>query len=108
MKINLGKILKKERAMYLAYDQGLEHGPSDFTDENIDPLKIIEIAVKGKFTGIVFQKGIAEKYQKEIKKSKVPLILKLNGKTNLLKGEPFSEQICSVAEAVKSGAKAVG
>ena len=108
MKINLGRILEKERAMYLAYDQGLEHGPSDFTDQNIDPLKIIEIAVKGRFTGIVFQKGIAEKYQKEIKKSKVPLILKLNGKTNLLKGEPFSEQICSVAEAVKSGAKAVG
>src|SRR3989344_7438829 len=108
MKINLGKILKKERAMYLAYDQGLEHGPSDFTDENIDPLKIIEIAVKGRFTGIVFHKGIAEKYQKEIKKSKVPLILKLNGKTKLVGGEPISANTCTVKEAIKLGAKAVG
>lgn len=108
MKINLNKILKKGKAMYLAYDQGLEHGPADFNDENVDPLKIIDIAKNGRFTGIVFQKGIAEKYQKEIKKLKVPLILKLNGKTNLFKGEPFSEQICSVGEAIKLGTRAVG
>lgn len=108
MKVKLDKILTKGKAMYLAYDQGLEHGPVEFNDENVDPKFIIDIASKGKFTGIVFQKGIAEKYQTEIKKSKVPLILKLNGKTNLFKGEPFSEQICSVAEARKLGAAAVG
>jgi len=36
------------------------------------------------------------------------LILKLNGKTNLVKGEPVSRQLCSVDEAVKLGAVAVG
>ena len=109
MKINLNKILKKEKALYLAYDQGLEHGPStDFNDKNIDPKYIIDIATKGKFTAMVFQKGIAEKYQSEIKKSKIPLILKLNGKTNLYKGEPIARQLCSVKEAIFLGAKAVG
>ncbi|MBI2452121.1 fructose-bisphosphate aldolase [Candidatus Pacearchaeota archaeon] len=108
MKPNLNKILKKEKAMYLSYDQGIEHGPADFNDKNINPKYIIEIAKKGKFTGIVFQKGIAEKYSKEIRKSKIPLIIKLNGKTNLYQGEPISEPICTVKEAIKLRASAVG
>jgi len=108
MKTNLSKILEKGKAMYLAYDQGLEHGPIEFNDRNVDPKFIINIAAKGKFTGIVFQKGIAEKYSNEIKKSKVPLILKLNGKTNLFKGEPISAQIATIEEARKLGAAAVG
>ncbi len=109
VKINLSKITKKGKALYLAYDQGLEHGPSsDFDDDNIDPLYILDIAQRGRFNGVVFQKGIAGKYNKEIRKSKVPLILKLNGKTNLFKGEPSAEPICTVKEAVKLGAVAIG
>ena len=107
--VSLNKITSEKRALYLSYDQGLEHGPeSDFNDNNVNPLYIIEIAKKGKFNGIVFHKGIAEKYHKEIKKSRVPLILKLNGKTRLVKGEPISANICTVKEAIKLGAKAVG
>ncbi len=106
--INLKKITKKGKALFLAYDQGLEHGPSDFNDKNVDPNYIIEIAKKGGYTGVVFQKGIAEKYKSEIKKSKVSLILKLNGKTNLVKGDPISRQLCTVKEAIKLGAGAVG
>lgn len=107
-KIELNKITKGGRALYLAYDQGMEHGPIEFNDENVDPKYIIEIARRGHYNGLIFQKGIAEKYLKEIKKSRVPLIIKLNGKTNLVKGEPISRQICSVDEALKLGAKAVG
>jgi len=106
--IKLNKILKKGKALFLAYDQGLEHGPIDFNYKNVDPKYIIDIAKRGKYNGIVFQKGIAEKYNKEIKQSKIPLIIKLNGKTNLFKGEPISRQLCTVEEAVKLGAKAVG
>lgn len=109
MKIHIDKILKKGKALYLAYDQGLEHGPSqDFNDKNVNPSYIIDIAKKGKYQGIVFQKGIVEKYNKEIKDSKIPLILKLNGKTNLYKGEPIARQLCSLKEAIQLGAKAVG
>lgn len=107
-KVNLSKLMKKGKTLILAYDQGLEHGPIDFNDKNVDPEYIIEIAKKGEYQAIVFQKGIAEKYQKEIKRSKVPLILKLNGKTKIYKGEPFSPLICTVKEAIKLGANAVG
>ncbi len=109
MEIKLNKILKEGKALYLAYDQGLEHGPNiDFNDKNINPLYIIDIAKKGKFQGVVFQKGIAEKYNSEIQDSKVPLIIKLNGKTNIYKGEPIAKQLCTVKEAIKLKASAVG
>lgn len=107
-KINLRKISKKGKFMFLAYDQGLEHGPTDFNFQNVNPEFIIDIARKGKFTALILQKGIAEKYYEKIKKSKVPLILKLNGKTNLYNGEPLSRQLCTVDEAVDLGACAVG
>lgn len=108
-KPNLSNVLRNGKAMILAYDQGLEHGPeSDFNDKNIDPLYIIDIAERGNFTGLVFHKGIAEKYKKEIKESKVPLILKLNGKTNLKKNNYISKPSCTVQEAIKLGAKAIG
>jgi fructose-bisphosphate aldolase, class I len=107
--VKWGRLLKKGRAMYLAYDQGLEHGPeSDFNDKNVDPLYILDIAKRGKFQGVVFHKGIVEKYLREIRASGVPLIYKLNGKTKLVKGEPLSALVGTVGEAKKAGAAAVG
>ena len=106
--ISLRKITKNGKALFLAYDQGLEHGPKDFNDKNIDPVYIIKIAKQGKYNAIILQKGIAEKYKKEIKKARLNLILKLNGKTNLVEGDPISRQLCSVKEAIKLNACAVG
>ncbi len=101
----MNSFLREGKGMLLAYDQGFEHGPSaDFNDQNIDPSYIMDIAVKGDFTGVVFHKGIAEKYYN----GKVPLIVKLNGKTSLPKGEPVSTLVCSVEEAISLGAKGVG
>ena len=98
------KLLTKGKSLILAYDQGLEHGPIDFTDKNIHPEYILDIAKKGKYNGIILQKGVAEKYYNK----QAPLILKLNGKTSIYKGEPISLQICSVKEALNLGAIAVG
>ena len=106
---NLKKIMKNGRTLILAYDQGLEHGPTaDFNEKNVDPNYIIDIAKKGNFNALAVQKGIAEKYNEEIMKSKIPLIVKLNGKTKLSRGEPISEQLGTVKEAIKLGAIAVG
>jgi class I fructose-bisphosphate aldolase len=102
--INLDKISRKGKALYLAYDQGLEHGPTDFNDESVNPENILKIASSGFYTGLILQKGIAEKYPL----TNVPLILKLNGKTKMSNDEPMAEQICSVEEAVTLGAAAVG
>ncbi len=108
VEIKLNKILRNGKAMFLAYDHGLEHGPSDFNDKDVNPEYIIDIAKRGKYNAIILQKGIAEKYHDKIKKLKIPLIVKLNGKTGLFKGEPVSRQICTVKEALKLGAVAVG
>ena len=105
MKPTMKPFLRKGKGVLLAYDQGLEHGPSkDFNEKSVDPAYILEIAEKGKFTGIIFQKGIAEKYYD----GEIPLIVKVNGKTSLPKGEPIASQICSVKQAKALGAKAVG
>jgi len=104
----LEKITKNGKALFLAYDHGMEHGPVDFDDESVDPAKILEIADSGFFTGFICQKGIAEKYYQK-NKNKVPLIVKLNGRTNLISGQdPYSPQICTVEEAISLGASAVG
>ena len=110
MKNYLFPFLKNEKAFFLAYDHGFEHGPSDFNEKNLDPEYILDLAVKGGFTGIVLQKGIAEKYYLNSPyQKKIPLILKLNGKTNLLLDEePYSAINCSVEYAKKLGAQAVG
>lgn len=104
--IKWGKLLKQGKTLMLAYDHGMEHGTDDFTDKTIDPQYIFDIARKGKVSAIVVQKGIAERYYN--KKKDVPLIIKLNGKTKLRKGEPISLQVCSVKEALRLGAVAVG
>lgn len=108
--ISLDKITTNGKALFLAYDQGLEHGPTDFNDENIDPAYILDIGVKGNFSAVIFQKGIAEKYYVNTEYAqKIPLILKLNGKTNLIKDQdPYSPLLCTVDEAVSLGAVAVG
>lgn len=107
--VNLDKITKNSKALFLAYDQGMEHGPSDFDDDNIDPNYILSIGLEGKFNGIIFQKGVAEKYYDPVLHNDLPLIVKLNGKTSLVKDiDPYSPLLCTVSEAVKLGAAAVG
>ncbi len=96
--------LENGRGILLAYDQGLEHGPTDLNERNVDPASIMGLAVSGRFNGVVFQKGLAERYYD----GGVPLILKVNGKTNLVKGEPLARQNCSVKRAHEIGAKGVG
>ena len=106
---NLEKLSRDGKYLFLAYDHGLEHGPFDFNDKSINPNYVLDIAVEGEYQGIVLQKGIAEKYYKNSPyEEKIPLILKLNGKTKLFKGEPYSPQECSFSFAEYLGASAVG
>ena len=106
-KLQMQKIMHNERSLLLAYDQGLEHGPTDFNLNNVNPDYILKIAEKGKYNGVILHHGIAEKYYDK-HNANVPLIVKLNGKTNLVKNDPVSSQVCSIGRAVKLGADAVG
>ena len=67
------KIMPGGRVMILAYDQGFEHGPRDFVEhpESANLEYILDIAVKGRFTGIVLHAGLAEKYERELQNSNV-------------------------------------
>ncbi len=106
--VDVNKILKNGHGLILAYNHGFENGPTVFDDNSVDPKYILEIAESGHFTGIVCHKGIAAKYY-DPAVNKVPLILKLNGKTAYhKKEEPESFQNCSVDEAIRLGATAVG
>jgi class I fructose-bisphosphate aldolase len=111
MKEKLAKIMPNGRTMILAYDQGLEHGPRDFS-KNPKSRKleyILDIALKGGFTSLVLHAGLAEKYHREIMDCGVPLILKLNGKSELFtEDDPYSPQLYAVEDAIALGATAVG
>ena len=105
------KIMPGGRAMILAYDQGFEHGPRDFLQnpQSANFEYILDIAVKGRFTGIVLHAGLAEKYEGDIQSSNIPLILKLNGTSELnTEEDPYSPQLYSVEDALELGATAVG
>lgn len=105
----LEKISQKGKFIFLAYDHGLEHGPADFDEKSVNPDYILKIALDGGYSGVILQKGIAEKYYtKTVFQKRVPLILKLNGKTRIFQGEPYSAQECSVSFAKELGAFAVG
>ncbi len=107
---SLDPILRNGHGLLLAYDHGFEHGPIEFDERNWDPKFIMDLADSGNFTGVICQKGIAARYYHP-GEHKVPLIVKLNGKTGFQKDEgiePLSEQNCTVDEAIQLGAVAVG
>lgn len=112
LETNLKLIAPNGKAMILAYDQGFEHGPRDFSENprSANFEYILQIAKEGGFTGLVAHMGLAEKYKREICDSGIPLIVKLNGKSELpsLKEDPYSPQLYSVEDASAVWAKAVG
>jgi class I fructose-bisphosphate aldolase len=97
-------------AIFLPYDQGLEHGPRDFfaNPAAADPRYIIKLAVEGQFNGVAIQVGNANKFYWEFA-GEVPLVLKINGKTEIPPDdEALSPLNASVEDAVRLGADAVG
>ena len=102
--------LRNGTGMFLPYDQGLEHGPRDFVDSAwaADPAYVMRLAVEGGFNGVAVQIGVAERFYWGYA-GEIPLILKLNGKTELPPEEaPLSPVNATVEEAVRLGADAVG
>lgn len=98
------------KMLVLPIDQGLEHGPRDFFDNPaaLDPEFQFRLAVEGGFSGIAVQIGLAEKHFSRYA-GRIPLILKLNGKTEIPPDdEAFSPLTSSVKDAVRLGADAVG
>ena len=107
-KIRLNRMQHKGKYLILAMDQGVEHGPSDFNEKNIDPEYVYKVAEKIPISAFAIHKGIALKYFDPFC-TDVPLLLKINGKTNIAEEtEPYSAMTGSVKDAVQMGAEAVG
>jgi class I fructose-bisphosphate aldolase len=96
--------------LVLPLDQGLEHGPGDFfpNPAALDTDFAFRLALEGDYSAIALGIGLADKYMKEYC-GRIPLILKLNGKTNIADdAEAVSPASASVEDAVRLGADAVG
>lgn len=105
--VDISHLTTNGKMIFLACDQGMEHGPEDFNEKNIDPHYIYEIAIKAQLNGIIFGRGISEKYHTDYA-GQIPLIVKLNGHTRFNKPDSYGRQNCSVEEAILYGASAVG
>ncbi len=102
--------LKNGTMLALPIDQGLEHGPIDFfpNPPSQDPEFQWRLAVEGGFNAIACHYGLARKYMPKYA-GQVPLILKLNGKTNIPPADKALSPLTSTVEdAVRIGADAVG
>jgi class I fructose-bisphosphate aldolase len=117
----LGKRVRLHRLLYehgvgngtlliLPIDQGIEHGPIDFLPNppSANPHYQFRLAVEGGYNAIACHWGMARRYMKDYA-GKVPLVLKVNGKTNVPSdAEAISSPTSTVDDAVALGADAVG
>jgi fructose-bisphosphate aldolase, class I len=105
--IDISHLTTNGKTILLACDQGMEHGPEDFNEQNIDPHYIYQIGIRNGLNAVIFGRGIAEHYHQDYKND-IQLIVKLNGHTRYNKPNSWGKQNCSVEEAIKFGAVAVG
>jgi fructose-bisphosphate aldolase, class I len=96
--------------LLLPIDQGIEHGPRDFfpNPASKDPDYQFRLAVEAGYSAIACGYGMASKYYPDYA-GQVPLILKVNGKTDIPPSDDaLSTTNASVEDAVRLGADAVG
>jgi class I fructose-bisphosphate aldolase len=96
--------------LLLPIDQGIEHGPRDFfpNPASKDPEYQFRLAAEAGYSAIACQIGLATKYYPDYA-GQVPLILKVNGKTDVPpSGDALSTTNANVEDAVRLGADAVG
>ena len=121
LELSPGKHVRLQRLLYgygpgngtmmlLPVDHGMEHGPVDFFDNPaaLDPDYIWRLALEGGFSGVALQYGTALKYMRPYA-GRMPLVLKLNGKTNIPPDDdPLNPLNATVEDAVRLGADAIG
>ena len=103
----LKKILKKDgHTLLIAFDHAVEHGPVVYEGINLDPRRVVNIAIKGGADGIIVHAGTA-RYIKPVA-GDFPIIIKLTGRTNLSPKETEVQQLITTVEEAKNlGATAV-
>lgn len=96
--------------LFLPIDQGIEHGPRDFfpNPASKDPEYQFRLAAEAGYSAIACGYGMASKYYPAYA-GQVPLLLKLNSKTDVPPSEEaFSPCNATVEDGVRLGADAIG
>jgi len=106
--VRLSRILKNGRAVVFAFDHGVEHGPSDFPPEHVDPRVILEKVVSAGVDAVMMLPGMAALTYR-VWANRAALIVKITGKTNL---RPEQERLLqspfgAVEDVIALGADAV-
>jgi class I fructose-bisphosphate aldolase len=108
--VRLNKILGNGdgKAVMLAMDHGIEHGPRDFPLAHLDPNVIIGKVVDSGVDAIMMPRGTARLTWRAWA-NKTALVIKLTGKTTLRppEGEYTQDPIATVKDAVALGADGV-
>jgi len=108
-KLRLNRLIDKKtrKTVIIAFDHGFEHGPSDFPEKVLDPRVVVRAAAQGGANGIMMHKGVA-RYTADEWVGKIPLILKITGRTRLMPEElAIQAHVASVEDAVSLGADGV-
>lgn len=92
-----------DRLFLFAADQKMEHLNKDFFGPNLpeeinNPEHVFNIAQQSPIGCFATHVGLIARYGQTFKD--IPYIAKLDGKTNLNKGEPYSQQMWSVQDAL--------
>lgn len=103
-------VLKSGHCMMLPYDQFIEHDNrhSFAHDRANDPDYIMELAIEGGFNAVAVHYGVAKRFWKKWN-GKVPLVVKINGKTSIpSQDHALSTHTGFVEDAYKLGASGIG
>jgi fructose-bisphosphate aldolase / 6-deoxy-5-ketofructose 1-phosphate synthase len=107
--------LNTNKLFLFAGDQKIEHLNEDFADSlgfgNSDPEHLFQIASSSKIGVFAAHLGLVSRYGKKYKK--IPYLIKLNGKSNIVKSkDPLSKALWSVNDVIDfkktSGLKILG
>ncbi len=106
--IRLRRVLPDGKGVIFAFDHGVEHGPSDFPPEHVNPKVILEKVVRAGVDAIMMLPGMA-KLTYEVWGGKVALVVKVTSRTNLRpeEGRLLQSVFGYVEDAVALGADAV-
>lgn len=108
VRVRLGRILKDDKAVIFAFDHGLEDGPKDFLPDRISARNILQHVVEAGVDAVMLLPGMA-RLTNDIWANKVPLVIKLTGKTDMRPESSIylQSRVATVEDAVAIGADAV-
>ncbi|MCX8178458.1 MAG: 2-amino-3,7-dideoxy-D-threo-hept-6-ulosonate synthase [Candidatus Aenigmarchaeota archaeon] len=106
-KERIKKIINDSKALLIAFDHAVEHGPIAYENVDLHPTRILKIALDGGANGIILHSGAARIVKDYIPKN-FALVIKLTARTSLVNDKNMVQSlVTTVDEAAKLGADAV-